>query len=111
MAVANAVLDIVLADGFLLHVVQIGNELADRMNDIAERYPAVIQSIRGTGLMLGIKCAAANTDLAARLTENGLLTILAADNVVRFLPPLIIESAHVNEACEILEKSCAELSV
>ncbi len=110
MAVANAVLDIVLADGFLPHVVQIGNELANRVNDIAEKYPAVIESVRGVGLMLGMKCAVANADLAARLTENGLLTVMAADNVVRFLPPLIIDSSHVDEACGILEKSCAELS-
>jgi len=110
MAVANAVLDIVLGDGFLEDVQRKGGELGDKLANVAIRHPKIIESVRGVGLMWGIKCAAPNVDLGARLTENGLLTILAADNVVRFLPPLIIDGAHIDEAIDILDKSCAELT-
>jgi acetylornithine/N-succinyldiaminopimelate aminotransferase len=109
MAVANAVLDIVLADGFLDQVQKIGAELGNRLSDVAQRHPKVIETVRGTGLMWGIKCVVPNAELGAKLTENGLLTVLAADNVVRLLPALIVEQSHVDEACHILEKSCVEL--
>jgi acetylornithine/N-succinyldiaminopimelate aminotransferase len=109
MAVANAVLDIVLEDGFLDRVQAIGDELGRKLNDVARRHPTVIETVRGTGLMWGVKCVVPNVELAARLTEGGLLTVLAADNVVRMLPALVAEQSHIDEACEILEKSCVEL--
>ncbi len=109
MAVANAVLDIVLADGFLDGVNKIGAELGRQLNDIAQRHPKVLETVRGTGLMWGMKCVVPNAELGAKLTEHGLLTVLAADNVVRMLPALIAEQSHVDEACQILEKSCVEL--
>jgi len=110
MSVANAVLDIVLADGFLDQVQKIGAELGRQLNDIAQRHPRVIETVRGTGLMWGLKCVVPNAELGAKLTENGLLTVLAADNAVRMLPALIVEQSHVDEACRILEKCCVELS-
>ena len=69
----------------------------------------VVESVRGVGLMCGIKCVGANVDLADRLIESGLLVILAADNVVRLLPPLIIDESHLDEAFEIIERCCGEL--
>jgi acetylornithine/N-succinyldiaminopimelate aminotransferase len=56
-----------------------------------------------------MKCVVPNAELGAKLTESGLLTVLAADNVVRMLPALIVEQSHIDEACQILEKSCVEL--
>jgi acetylornithine/N-succinyldiaminopimelate aminotransferase len=108
MAVANAALDVVLADGFLDHVVEVGNELGRRLRDLARRHPKVIDTVRGTGLIWGLKCAKPNGDVYKRLIDNGLLTVLAGDNVVRILPPLIITEAHVDEALAILDKSCRE---
>ena len=68
--------------------------------------------MRGKGLLLGLKCRddVANTDLLVALRERGLLAGPAGDNVLRFLPPLIIEPAQIDEALDILETACAELS-
>ena len=108
-AVANAVLDVMLADGFFDHVVEMGNLMSTELAGVAERHPSVIESVRGAGLMWGMKCAMPNADLAAKAFEHGLLTVLAGDNVMRFLPPLIIEPAHIEEAVGILETCCGEL--
>jgi acetylornithine/N-succinyldiaminopimelate aminotransferase len=108
-AVANAVLDVMLADGFFEHVVEMGNLMNTELTGVAERHPSVIESVRGAGLMWGMKCAMPNADLAAKAFEHGLLTVLAGDNVMRFLPPLIIEPAHIEEAVGILETCCGEL--
>jgi len=108
-AVANAVLDVMLEPGFLPHVVEMSELLNSEMKAVAERHPAVIEEVRGAGLLLGMKCVVPNADLAAKAFEHGLLTVLAGDNVMRFLPPLIIEETHVGEAIAILEDCCKEL--
>lgn len=108
MAVANAVLDVMLADGFLEEVRRIAAVLRQCVAAVVERHPNVVAGLRGVGLMLGLECAVPNADLVARLRENGLLTAAAGDNVVRLLPPLIIEESHVDEAAAILEHSCGE---
>jgi len=107
MAVGNAVLDIILADGFLANVERMGRLLRKRLEDLARRYPAVIESVRGLGLMIGLKCVVPNTEMVAALRTAGLLTVGAGDNVVRLLPPLIIEERHVDEAMSILDSVCA----
>ncbi len=104
MAVGNAVLDILLADGFLEGVDRTGRILWDRMAEVVARYPNVYGSLRGAGLMLGIKCTAVNGDVVVALKEAGLLTVPAGDNVVRFLPPLNIEESHIEEAVGILDQ-------
>ncbi len=106
MAVGNAVLDVVLADGFLDNARRMAEILRDRLDRMAARHPKVIESVRGAGLLLGLKCVVANDQMIARLREAGLLTIPAADNVVRLLPPLIIDEAHVEAASEILDRVC-----
>ena len=108
-AVANAVLDVMLADGFLDHVVEMSKLLISELKAVAARHPTVIEEVRGAGLLLGMKCVVPNADLAAKAFDHGLLTVLAGDNVMRFLPPLIIEEAHVKEAIGILEECCGEL--
>ena len=108
MAVANAVLDVILADGFLDHVTRMGTLLADRLAPLSTRYPEVVETVRGRGLMLGIKCVAPAGPMVDALRGNGLLTVPAADNVVRLLPPLIIDEQHVDEAMAAIEKTCAE---
>jgi len=109
MAAANAVLDVVLADGFLSGVNDTAKKLWGGLEDVAADHPEIIAQVRGAGLMIGLGCAGENTALAARLAENGLLSVLAADNTVRLLPPLIIEDSHIAEALGIIEHSCVQL--
>ncbi len=98
MAVGNAVLDIILAEGFLDHVVEVGEYLEKNLRQLMRRYPHIIEEVRGRGLMLGLKVKPDNAMLAEKLRENRLLTVPASDNVIRLLPPLIIEKSHVDEA-------------
>ncbi|HAH11584.1 MAG TPA: acetylornithine transaminase, partial [Alphaproteobacteria bacterium] len=96
MAVANAVLDVVLAPEFLDHVREMANVLTQQLAMIRDRHPKVIAELRGRGLMQGLRLHAdyRNTDLIAEMHARGLLTISAGDNVVRILPPLIINTPH-----------------
>ena len=107
MAVGNAVLDILLADGFLARVEAMGRLLRARLEALVKRHASVLSDVRGAGLMLGLKCVVPNTDMVSRLREGGLLTVGAGDNTVRVLPPLIVEEGHVEEALTILDKVCA----
>ena len=107
-AVANAVLDILCEAGFLEGVQAKGQHLRAALDDLAERYPTAIAEVRGLGLMLGIKVHGDHHAFAARLRERGLLTVPAADNVLRLLPPLIVGDEEIQEAIRILEAVCAE---
>lgn len=108
MAVGCAVLDVILADGFLAGVDHRARIFWDRLQDLAARHPKVITEVRGAGLLLGLRCAVPNGDLVARLRENGLLTTPAGDNVIRLVPPLIVEDGHIDEAIGILDRVCGE---
>lgn len=109
-AAGNAVLDVMLAPGFLDHVNEIAAMLRQRLEKLVASHPTVFQEVRGRGLMLGLKCKVPNADVVAKLIGNGLLTVTAADNVVRLLPPLIIGNAEVSEAVAIIDKSAASLA-
>ncbi|NVJ92566.1 MAG: aspartate aminotransferase family protein [Methylocystaceae bacterium] len=110
MSAANAVLDVILEDGFLDHVVKMADLLKARLEDVVKEHGNVVTAVRGRGLMLALKCAQTNTDLVAKCFENGLLTVPAGDNVVRVLPPLIVREEHIEAAIAILKRSCTELS-
>ena len=109
MAVANAVLDVVLADGFLDQVAGMGLRLKQRLAAIADEHDEIIEDVRGQGLMLGLKCKVPNQKLLAALRAEKLLTVQAGDNVVRFLPPLIVTEAEIDEACAKLDAACVAL--
>ena len=109
MAVGNAVLDVVLAPGFLDHVQQMGLLLKQRLAELKDRHPAVIAEIRGQGLMMGIKTHIPNTDLAKAAENEDLLVITAGDNVVRLLPPLIVGEAEIGEAVGRIDRACQAL--
>jgi acetylornithine/N-succinyldiaminopimelate aminotransferase len=109
MAVGNAVLDVVLAPGFLDHVQRMGLLLKQRLAGLADRHPAVIAELRGQGLMLGLRTHVTNNDFVDAARAQRLLTISAGDNVVRLLPPLIIGEAEIAEAARRLERTCEEL--
>lgn len=102
MAVGNAVMDIILAPGFLEQVQRVGAHFRRRLDDLVARFPQVFVEVRGKGLMLGLKCAGTNTEVVDRLRAAGLLTVGAGDNVIRLLPPLIITETEADAAAEIL---------
>jgi acetylornithine/N-succinyldiaminopimelate aminotransferase len=106
MAAANAVLDVILGDGFLAHVEKTGQDLWNQLTDLQKRYPDVIADVRGAGLMLGLKCIGDSGKFVSALMDNNMLTVGAADNVVRLLPPLTIGDAEVAEAMKALEAAC-----
>lgn len=110
MAVGNAVLDVVLAPGFLEHVNKIANYLRQQLSGVVDRNRSVIEDVRGMGLLLGIKCKVPNNELIDALRERGLLTVGAGDNVVRILPPMIASEEHVREAVGILNDACQALA-
>ena len=112
MAIGNAVLDIVLAPGFIEHVAQTGLMLKQKLAALKDAHSDVITEIRGEGLMMGLrindKMLAA--DFAALVRQEGLLVIPAGENVVRLLPPLIIGESEVAEALPRFEKACLAAS-
>ncbi len=107
MAVGNAVADVIVQEPFLSEVNRLGTVLQLRLAELAARYPALIApEIRGQGLMLGIKVTPPNKEMVDKLRDFGLLTVPAGENVIRILPPLIINDTHINEAITIIEQVC-----
>jgi acetylornithine/N-succinyldiaminopimelate aminotransferase len=109
MAIGNAVLDVVLARGFFDRVEAAGRHLAQELGRLAARHPAVVEEVRGLGLMMGLKCRVPNTDLIRACHDQHLLAIGAGENVVRLLPPLIVSDAEIDEAVRRLDRACAAL--
>ena len=109
MAVANAVLDVVLENGFLDQVRQIAGALNQRLSGLVAAYPGVFAEARGTGLLIGLRCEVPNADVIEAARAHGLLLAPAGDNVARLLPPLIVGEREVEEAIGILETVCKEL--
>jgi acetylornithine/N-succinyldiaminopimelate aminotransferase len=107
MAVGNAVMDVILEKGFLAEVRRRAEIMRARLEKIAARHPSVIEEVRGKGFLLGLKCVVPNTDFVARLRDTGLLTVPAAENVVRMVPPLVIGEAQIDEAASMIEQTCA----
>jgi acetylornithine/N-succinyldiaminopimelate aminotransferase len=109
MAVANAVLDVVLADGFLDRVRSSSLLLSQKLARLRDEHPAIIEEVRGRGLMLGLKVRPKNNDFVSACHDQRLLAIAAGDNVVRLLPPLTVTPAEIDEAVERLEAACLAL--
>ncbi|MCR9257038.1 MAG: aspartate aminotransferase family protein [Alphaproteobacteria bacterium] len=107
MAVGNAVLDVVLEPGFLERVDMVGRRFWKLLLDLVAKHPSVFEEVRGAGLMLGLKCVVPNGEMVGRLREEGLLTVPAAENVVRLLPPLTVEDRQIDEAMAILDRVAA----
>ena len=110
MAAANAVLDVMLKPGFLDHVQKMSLLLKQKLASVVDRYPDVIAEVRGEGLLIGVKAVVPAGDLVNALRDEKLLTVAAGDNVVRFLPPLIVSEAEIDESRARLERACVALS-
>lgn len=105
MAVGQAVLDVVLEDGFLQHVRDMALLFTQGLASLQDRFPDVIEEIRGTGLMLGIKPKGPNTELLVAMRKEHLLGVPAGENVIRLLPPLIISAEEVREGLDRIERA------
>ncbi|MFP3920434.1 MAG: aspartate aminotransferase family protein [Dichotomicrobium sp.] len=110
MAVANAVLDIVLEPEFLAHVRQIGLRLRQRLAEISDAHPGMIEEVRGEGLLIGLKCTPPVGNVVAALRAQHMLAVAAGENVVRLVPPLNIGEDEVREACARLDATLSALS-
>lgn len=108
MAVGNAVLDVVLAPGFLDHVQRVANFARQQLASLPSEFPHVFEDVRGQGLMLGLKMKVPNNAFVAKLRARHLLAVGAGGNVVRLLPPLIVDEDHVRDALGIIADAAAE---
>ncbi|MFL5001336.1 MAG: aspartate aminotransferase family protein [Xanthobacteraceae bacterium] len=109
MAAAHAVLDVVLAPGFLDRVRQTALLLKQRLAELKDRHPAVIAELRGEGLLIGLKPLVPAADLVEALRAERLLSVAAGENVVRLLPPLIIGESEVAEALARLDRAATQI--
>jgi acetylornithine/N-succinyldiaminopimelate aminotransferase len=110
MAAANAVLDVMLADGFFDHVRRMSLVLKQKLAAVKDRYPGVVAEVRGEGLLIGLRAVVPNGELVDELRAEHMITVAAGDNVVRLLPPLIVSEAELAEAVERIERACARIA-
>ncbi|MBB4101535.1 aspartate aminotransferase family protein [Allorhizobium borbori] len=110
MAVGNAVLDVILGEGFLQHVNDVALVFRQGLESLKDRFPDVIEGIRGEGLMLGIKTRVPNVDFVGVARDEHLLTVPAGDNVVRILPPLTVSAEEVRDGLARIEKVAEKLT-
>ncbi len=109
MAAAGALLDVVLADGFLDRVRRTSLLLKQKLAEIRDHYPELIAEVRGEGLLVGLRAVIPSGDLVKALHEEKLMTVGAGDNVVRLLPPLIVSEGELGEAVQRIDRACARL--
>ena len=110
MSVACKVLDIIQEEELLKNCVERGVELRTRITQCYQNYPNLVEEVRGAGLMVGIKAIVPAGELVTAFRDHGLLTVPAGDNVVRLLPPLIIDQNHVDEALEMISSAFKALT-
>jgi acetylornithine/N-succinyldiaminopimelate aminotransferase len=103
-AAGNAVLDVLLAPGFLDEVDRKARRLWTVLTDLVQAFPTVFEEARGAGLLVGLKCRVPNAEVQDAMAAEGLLTVTAGDNVVRLAPPLVITDADIDEAAAMLRR-------
>ncbi len=109
MAVGNAVLDVVLEEGFLQNVRDVALVFRQGLAALKDRFPGVIEEIRGEGLMLGIKAVVPAGELATAMRDEHLLGVPAGDNVIRLLPPLVVTAEEAREGIARIERAAEKL--
>ncbi len=109
MAVGNEALDMVLAPGFLEHVAKTANYLSQQLGALVAGHPAIFESVRGQGLMLGLKMKIPNTDFINAARAAGLIVLPAGENVVRLLPPLTLTEDEAREGVALLGQAATAL--
>ena len=108
-SVGNTVMDIVSSKKFLNNVKDLSKYFLSNLDQIKEKYPKVIKEIRGKGLLIGVQLHTDQTKFIKKLMDNRLLTIRAAENVVRILPPLNVKKNEIDLAVKIIEKVCSQI--
>ncbi|MFZ1066261.1 MAG: aspartate aminotransferase family protein, partial [Pseudolabrys sp.] len=109
MAVANAVLDVVLADGFIERVRRNALLLKQRLAELKDRHATVIAEVRGEGLLIGLRMIPQASEMVDELRAEKMIAVGAGDNVVRLLPPLIIGEKEIAEAVGCIDRACTRL--
>ncbi|HEX4177971.1 MAG TPA: aspartate aminotransferase family protein, partial [Rhizomicrobium sp.] len=108
MAVGNEAIDMILASGFLEHINKVAGYLHQQLGALIAAHPDVFESVRGQGLMIGLKMKTDAAAFIALARTNGLVVLPAGDNVVRMLPPLTLTEAEAREGIELLNKTASE---
>ncbi len=111
MAVGNTVMDIVSSKKFLKNVKKSSKYFFSNLNKLKEKYPNIIKEIRGRGLLIGLQLHTDQTKFIKKLMDNRLLTIRAAENVVRILPPLNVKRQEIGIALKVIDKVCSEIKL
>ena len=108
MSVGNAVLEQIYKKGFLKNVKKISKYFHSELKKMQIEYPTIIKEVRGVGLFIGLQLTHDQTEFIKRLTDNKLLTIRAAENVIRLLPPLTVKKIEIDMAIRIIKKVCKD---
>jgi acetylornithine/N-succinyldiaminopimelate aminotransferase len=106
MSVGNAVLDQIFQKGFLTNVKKISKYFHSELNKLKKEFPGIIKDVRGVGLLIGLQLHNDQTKFIQKLIDNNLLTIRAAENVIRILPPLNVKKKEIDRAIKIIKKVC-----
>ena len=109
MAAGNAVLDVMLAPGFFERMRRMSLLLKQRLAEMKDRHPSIIAEVRGEGLLVGLRAVVPSGELVDALRAEKLLAVAAGDNVVRLLPPLIVEEAEIAEGVARLDRAATAL--
>jgi len=111
MSVGNAVLDKILKKGFLKNVKKLSNYFHIELNKIKKQFPNIIKEVRGVGYLIGLQLLFNQTKFIQQLMDNKLLTIRAAENVIRILPPLNVKKSEIDSALKIIKKVCTSYKI
>ncbi len=106
MSAGNAIMDVMFKKGFLVNVAKNGKYFLSELNKLKNKYPKIIKEVRGKGLLLGLCLHKNQVPFIDKLLKSNLLTIRAAENVVRLLPPLNVTKQEINLSLKILDKVC-----
>ena len=106
MSAGNAVMAVMFKKGFLRNVSKNGKYFIEQLNKIKIKYPKIIKEVRGKGLLIGLCLHVNQVKFIQKLLDNNLLTVRAAENVVRLLPPLNVTKSEINLGLKIIEKVC-----
>ena len=106
MKIGNTVLDIVSKKNFLGNVKKNSKYFHDKLKNLKEKFPKIIKDVRGRGFLIGLQLFKDQTNFIKQLADNKLLTIRAAENVVRILPPLNVKKSEIEQALKIINKVC-----
>jgi len=108
VAAGNAVLDVMLTPGFFGRVNDTAKYLWGKLETLAGKYPKLFEGVRGSGMLVGIRCVVTAGDVVAKAREKGLLVLTAGDNVLRVLPPLTVTERDIDEGVGILDRVASE---